>query len=196
MIRPHFPRKEPLLFSPRMKLSKRIFLSKKTLPVVCSRRRTARRRSLGSINSSSMRPLGFFLNRCVFDMTRYNYFLWRGCKEQRKRGNFRVCVSFSGGAIYIISRARTTHFTHKIYTQTHFTRAAEKLSSRRPLFDWWGSNEGDFFTQRSTAKKKINLKTLNKPPYEKISKVRRHVFSLFLSLSEKKKSHARHFLLR
>jgi len=183
MIRPHFPRKEPLLFSPRMKLSKRIFLSKKTLPVVCSRRRTARRRSLGSINSSSMRPLGFFLNRCVFDTTRYNYFLWRGCKEQRKRGNFRVCVSFSGGAIYIISRARTTHFTHKIYTQTHFTRAAEKLSSRRPLFDWWGSNEGDFFTQRSTAKKKNQFENPKQTSLRKnIKSSATRVFSLSLSL--------------
>jgi hypothetical protein len=59
-----------------------------------------------------------------------------------------------------------------------------------------GATREIFSLKEAQQKKKINLKTLNKPPYEKISKVRRHVFSLFLSLSEKKKSHARHFLLR
>jgi hypothetical protein len=48
--------------------------------------------------------------------------------------------------------------THTLYTHAR-TRAAaaEKLSSRRPLFDWsWGSNEGDFFTQKEAQQKKKN----------------------------------------
>ena len=85
--------------------------------------------------------------------------------------------------------ATTTHTDTYLHTRTH---ARTSSSSRKALlqatfkFDWWGSNEGDFFTlkkkHKAKKKKKINLKTLNKPPGDEknIKSSATRVFSLSL----------------